>query len=135
MHLVIDDAGRSASRHPQEQNDCSVRAIAKCLGIPYDKAYSMLVRQGREQDKPFRIVGYLKRHRKFDGAQHKLRYGYGVIKLHQFADDNPDGSYVVLVNRHVTTCINGTIYDDHTLAPYRSVYTSWKLKQHKITTT
>lgn len=135
MRLVIDDAGRSSSRHPHEQNDCSVRAIAKCMGIPYNKAYSMLVRQGREQDKPFHVVAYLKRHRKFDGAQHKVKYGYRIIKLHQFAEDNPEGSYVVLVNRHVTACIDGIIYDDHTLAPYRRVYASWKLKQYKVATT
>lgn len=135
MRLVIDDAGKSVSRHPHEKNDCSVRAIAKCLGIPYDKAYSILVKQGRKQDRPFHVVPYLKRHCKFDGAQHKLQYNYKIVKLHQFAEDNPEGSYVVLVNRHVTACIDGTIYDDHTLAPYRRVYTSWKLKQHKVATT
>ena len=132
MQLVIDDAGRSASRHPQERNDCSVRAIAKCLGIPYNKAYSMLLRSGREPDKSFHVVGYLKRNRKFDGAQHKIKYGYRIVKLHQFVEDHPEGSYVVLVNRHVTACIDGIIYDDHTLAPYRRVYASWKLKQRTV---
>lgn len=128
MRFVLDDAGRSVSSHPKERNDCSVRAIAKCLGLPYDKVYSMLLRAGREPDSAFRISPYLRRNRRFDSRQHKIQYGYRVVKLHEFAADNPSGSYVVLVNRHVTACVDGTIYDDHTLAPYRKVFTSWKLK-------
>lgn len=44
---VKSDAGRYGSRRPRQKNDCTVRALALAMGLPYDEAYDRLKEAGR----------------------------------------------------------------------------------------
>jgi len=50
------------------------------------------------------------------------------IKGSDFTELHPKGSYILKMAGHITTCIDGVIYDTWDCT-YRSVYTAWEIKQ------
>lgn len=125
--LVLDDAGKSRSMRPSERNDCSVRAIAKCLDLPYDAVYSMLLESGRKPNSAFHVRNFLDSHKAFDAKYHRRKYVRRSTRLDDFCATHSTGSYVVLMRQHVAACVGGVVFDDHRLAPYRRVFLSWRL--------
>lgn len=94
--------------------DCTVRAVAKAMGLDWDAAYLALAAVGLERkDLPNadEVWGaYLRRHgfKRYavdDGGQD----GYTVA---DFAEDHPEGVYVLsMPGRHVVTVVDGAYYD------------------------
>ena len=93
--------------------DCSVRAVAKALGVDWETAYTMLCLKGFElYDMP-----------NSNAVINALLAGKGFTReivpntcpecytIGEFAAEHPEGTYVVGTGDHVATVQDGTIYD------------------------
>ena len=93
--------------------DCAVRAVAKALDVDWEEAYSMICLNGFSMgDMPssdavwgavLRQHGFMKR---IIPNTCPECYTAG-----DFARDNPRGTYVLGFGGHVTTVVDGDIYD------------------------
>ena len=99
-------AGRSVG-------DCAVRAVAAALGVDWETAYTMITDAGfRMADMPSSnsVWGAVLRQNGF------RRYAVpntcpDCYTLEQFAEDHPDGVYVVGTGNHVATIRNGMVME------------------------
>lgn len=93
--------------------DCSVRAVAKALGVDWETAYTMLCLKGFDMyDMP-----------NSNAVINSLLTGKGFVRevipnmcpdcytIGDFAEDHPEGTYVVGTGDHVVAVSGGTIYD------------------------
>ena len=93
--------------------DCTVRAIAKALGVDWDTAYAGLALVGFalcDMPSANRVWGqYLRRNgfrRRFLGENCPECY-----TVDDFCKDHPKGTFVLAIDGHVITVINGDYYD------------------------
>lgn len=93
--------------------DCAVRAVSVALGLSWDDTYDLLYWEGKAQcDMPSSNSVW--------GAVLK-KYGFTRESLpnecpdcytfEDFAEDHPQGIYVLGTGNHTATVRNGTIYD------------------------
>ena len=93
--------------------DCSIRAVAKALDIPWEKAFAMISKNAFEMgDMPHAnaVWGSVLRQNGF--------YRRSIpdscpdcYTAEDFAEDHPEGTYVLGFGRHVATVKDGIIYD------------------------
>lgn len=93
--------------------DCAVRAVAAALGVDWETAYALIADTGfRMADMPSSnsVWGAVLR-------QHGFRR-YAIpntcpecYTLEQFAEDHPEGIYVVGTGNHVVTIRDGMVWD------------------------
>lgn len=87
--------------------DCSIRALAMATGMTWDDAYDELAINGRElglmMDSVESIEDYLDYN--FERMCHYSK------TLEEFCEEFPIGRYIVSMNGHLTTVINGDVID------------------------
>ena len=90
--------------------DCAVRAISKACGLTWEQAYINLTLQGFiDGDLPSanNVWGaYLRKH---GFTKNIPPLTNGTVEC--FANDHPRGVYVIAVNGHVVTVVNGDWFD------------------------
>lgn len=102
--------------NPQPKNgkgDCTVRALAKALGISWDTAYIELVMQGyylKDMPSSNEVMSSYLRGKGF------RRYAIpnscpDCYSFNDFALDNPVGTFIVGTGTHIACIKNGVIYD------------------------
>ena len=93
--------------------DCAVRAIAKALGTDWETAYALIALNGY-------LIGDMPSSNSVWGAVLRQNGFYrsaiantcpDCYTIADFADDHPDGVYVVGTGSHVVTIRDGCIYD------------------------
>lgn len=93
--------------------DCSVRAVAKALDIEWDKAYALIATKG------FALSDMPSSNSVWGAVLHDNGFHREVVSndcpdcytLENFADDHPNGIYVVCTGTHVACVVNGIIWD------------------------
>lgn len=107
--------------------DCSVRAISAALGVDWETAYRILVEMGYQlADMPSSnsVIGAVLRDNGFK------RYAVSnscpdCFTAEQFAEDHPEGTYVLAFDGHVACVRDGMILDAwNSSAEYPQFY--WK---------
>ena len=93
--------------------DCSIRAIAKALGIDWETAYLLITMNGYAMgDMPSSdsVWGSVLRQHGFyrDAIPNTCPDCYTVS---DFCEDYPKGTYVLGFGGHVATVVDGNIYD------------------------
>ena len=93
--------------------DCSIRAIAKALGVDWETAYAMAVANGFSMgDMPSAdsVWGAVLRQHGFYRASvsDSCPDCYTVA---DFCRDNPEGVFVLGFGGHVATVVDGNLYD------------------------
>ena len=93
--------------------DCAVRAVSLALGTSWEDAYWMLAENGflmGDMPSSDSVWGAALRKRGFrrEAIKNTCPDCYMVA---EFAKDHPRGTYVLKTDQHVTTVINGDIYD------------------------
>ena len=93
--------------------DCSVRAIAKALGITWEEAYTKLTANGFQMGDIMSsdiVIGSVLRQNGFrrEIIPNTCPECYTVA---DFCRDNPTGTFVIKSDGHVATVIDGTLYD------------------------
>lgn len=132
-HFVCTDAGRLKSRRPRQGNDCTVRALALAVEVPYDDAYDELARRGR---KSHRGVFFPNRAHDDEVFGVQLRWislpavkGQPRMTPEQFCkvgELGEFGTWILRMAKHVATVRDGVLYD---LMPNvgRCVYGVWEV--------
>ena len=97
----------------RKTDDCVIRAVAKVLDIPWEKAYISLAVKGLETyDLPNanNVWGSLLRDNGFvrEIIPNTCPDCYTV---EDFCTDNPTGTYVLGTGTHAVACIDGNYYD------------------------
>ncbi len=93
--------------------DCSVRAVSKALGKTWEDAYAGLCAEGMKYgDMPSSnyVWGmYLRRY----GFEQKMIPSIcpHCTSVSRFAEDHPEGRYVLACQSHVVAVVNGDYYD------------------------
>lgn len=93
--------------------DCTVRALTKALDIPWEKAYTMLAVKG------FTLNDVMNANHVFNAVLRENGFTRHVIPdtcpdcftAEDFAEEHPEGTYVLAFGDHVCTIIDGTIFD------------------------
>lgn len=93
--------------------DCTVRALGKALDLPWDRAYAMLVAKGFEMcDMPSSnaVFGAILKEHGFrrETIPDSCPECY---TLEDFANDHPEGLFVVGMSGHVACVDSGVIFD------------------------
>lgn len=118
--------------HPKGLNvkDCVVRSVCTAFKRDYLETRKELNHVAKEmgyssyKDREF-LYDYLKGYERliFKGVTGKPR-----DKVADFLRDHPKGTYIVSVRHHVTTVIDGFLYDTWDCG-YLTVYTAWKIRE------
>lgn len=133
------DAGRATSRRPKQKNDCTVRALALAVEIPYDEAYDLLAAAGRKCTKGFDFKTWAKtatvNERTFRWIPFQAVKGSMRMNPASFCDLRPVGRYVIRTAKHVSTVIDGVLHDISPERPDRCIYGAWEVLQasHHLT--
>jgi len=134
------DGGRAAAGYRGKTGDCVVRSIAIATGLPYQHIYDMVNRASTRER-----TGTLKRGISnartgvYKSTIHRvmrelgwtwtptMQIGSGC-KVHLRPNELPSGRLVVSVSKHLTTMIDGIIYDTHDCSRRgkRCVYGYWQ---------
>lgn len=93
--------------------DCAVRAVAKALDTSWERAYAMLALNGflmGDMPTSNSVWGAVLRQNGFK-AQTLPDSCPDCYTAEMFCDDHPNGTFVLGFGNHVTTVVDGIIYD------------------------
>ena len=104
--------------------DCAVRAVAKALNIDWEKAYAMIAKNG------FLMGDVISSNIVWGSVLRQHGFHREVVPntcpdcytVEKFCRDNPIGTYVLGLNNHVVTVVNGDWYDTWDCANEIPVY-------------
>lgn len=93
--------------------DCAVRAIAKALDVNWERAYAMIAMNG------FLMGDVISSNGVWGSVLRQHGFTRHVVpnscpdcySIGEFADDHPEGVYVVGTGNHVVTVVDGVVYD------------------------
>lgn len=93
--------------------DCTVRALTKALDIPWEKAYTMLAVNG------FQMGDMPNANQVFSATLRQAGFKRKAIPdecpdcytAEDFAEEHPEGTYLLAFGDHVCAVVSGTIYD------------------------
>lgn len=110
--------------------DCAVRAVSKALGTDWETAYTMLALKGFEMsDMPNSnaVINAVLSDKGFerDVIPNTCPNCYTVW---EFAEDHPEGVYVLGTGTHVVAIVDGVIHDSWNSSNEYPVY-FWKRKE------
>jgi hypothetical protein len=134
------DGGRAAAGYRGKTGDCVVRSIAIATGLPYQHIYDLVNRASTRERTGTRKRGISNaRTGVYKSTIHRvmkelgwtwtptMQIGSGC-KVHLRPNELPSGRLVVSVSKHLTTMIDGVIYDTHDCSRRgkRCVYGYWQ---------
>jgi hypothetical protein len=125
--FINDDGGRSKSRRTKQTNDCTVRALAIALNIPYDCAYDTLAGEGRKCEKGFHLQKWLNKQAWAEKIAFQAIAGQPRMNPAHFCGEYVNGRYICRVAKHVFAVVDGTVHDMFENRPNRCIYTAWKI--------
>lgn len=93
--------------------DCAVRAVSAALGVDWETAYAMIAKAGylmNDMPSSNSVWGAVLRQNGF--YRHAIPNTCpDCFTIGDFADDHPEGVYVVGTGNHVVTVRDGVVYD------------------------
>lgn len=100
-------------RHKNSVGDCTVRAVSKALSIPWETAYIDLVMKGYELGDMPSSNAVMNSYLHSKGFR---RYAINnecpdCYTISDFANDHPDGTYILGTGTHVVCSKNGDYFD------------------------
>lgn len=125
MEFVYSDGGRKDAGYKSSNSDCVTRAIAIATGISYQTVYDALsdLAQSERRGKRKRGISspetgvYRQTYHRYIlsiGWRWYPTMGIGTgCTVHLSDGELPNGRLIVKVSRHLTTVIDGVIYDTH----------------------
>ena len=96
----------------ENNNNCTVRALAIALKLSYEESYELLNYFGREHKRGINFNHYLSKLNKMSGIEilRKIKKRYlqeTGMTLGMFCEEYKKGTYILLVYRHATVVIDG----------------------------
>lgn len=93
--------------------DCSIRAIAKALGIPWEESYAMVATNGfsmGDMSSSNSVWGAVLRQSGFQRSSIDNACP-DCYTAEDFCKDHPSGTFVLGFGNHVATVVGGDLYD------------------------
>jgi hypothetical protein len=147
MGLIKSDC-KGVERFANEENDCTVRALANVMGLPYPLAHKIMTKAGREIGKGVRFDTWHEVYTRFGlsllsvhGTTQGARYIAHKIKSAQVESGGTlakimprlrSGRFVVKVRGHVFAVIDGKILDYGNNPAGSKVQAIYKLEQQAV---
>lgn len=123
------------NNNPVSRNvgDCSVRAVSVALGVDWETAFALIA------ENAFQMADMPSSNAVWGSVLRQHGFKRSVIPnncpdcytAEQFAEDRPDGIYVLGFGNHVATVKNGLIYDSWDSSHEIPQYFWWKGKEDK----
>lgn len=102
-------------------SDCAVRALSAFLWIPWEDAYQMLAEAGLKVGDVMSSTPAMTEVMNSIGAAHMKPYlikgGRPTVK--QMAEENPEGTFLIIVHHHFVTIKDGYYYDTWDSGTYK----------------
>lgn len=117
------------ARPVTEENDCAVRALANATGTPYAEAHSMFFDAGRRPNKGTPWSAVYGVYGRF-GALTRYNRNYSAT-VGSFIAENPVGTFILSIRRHVFAVRDGVILDTGMCKPTTALLQTWKMHEHK----
>jgi hypothetical protein len=147
MSTVIKSDSKGVERFQGEENDCTVRALANVLGMPYKLSHGILAKAGRKPRHGMVVSDWqpvyerlglklLSVHGNTKGARF-VSHKYNIerqagITLEKMLPRLQHGRYVLKVRGHVLAVVEGKVLDyGHNLAGTR-VAAVYKLEKQTV---
>lgn len=134
--FVYSDAGRSNSKHPNETNDCTVRALALAVNKKYDVIFEFLRFYGKNNNTKFALGSLLD---KFNGVFqfYLTRVTFPTIKnqkrmkVENFCQTWNKGTWLVFTAGHVACVKDGVLMDTTDSILNKCLYRAYKFEKTK----
>jgi hypothetical protein len=146
MALIKSDS-RGCERFEGEENDCTVRALANALGMPYKLAHGILARAGRKPKHGMVVTDWQpvyerlgiklqSVHGNTKGARF-VSHKYNIerkagITLERLLPSLQQGRYIIKIRGHVLAVVNGKVLDYGYNAAGSRVAAVYKLEQQAV---
>lgn len=88
-------------------NDCTIRAISVAEGKTWDETYEELSDIAQQNGIILDDVNFIE---PLLDSRYK-RCCYSSKTVGEFVEENPEGTFLITMNGHITCCIDGIIYD------------------------
>lgn len=100
-------------RHKNSVGDCTVRAVSKALDIPWETAYIDLVMKGYEMGDMPSSNTVMNSYLRFKGFRRHAVDNFcpDCYSFADFAEDHPEGTYIVGNGTHVACIESGYLFD------------------------
>lgn len=102
-------------RPPDEDNDCSVYALALACGVPYPIAHQWLAERGRKFGKGFPVGSIVysasEKREEFLAGCRALKIQPPEKTIRAFIKAHAKGRFLLFVTNHVLAVVNGKVYD------------------------
>ena len=115
MMTILCDGGKWLSGI-DDDNNCTVRALAITAGIPYEKGFE-----------PFKLMRGVRK----NGIKAR-KICCGSQSLKQFLKNYPVGRYWACTVNHAFAVIDGTVYDTLKLHPRTKVVGAFKIPSQRL---
>lgn len=113
----------NANTFGHDIEDCTIRSISVAEGISWDKAYRKLSDYARNRGLMISSVESIEDYL----DEHYDRYCESNLKVGEFAELNPYGTYLVTMLGHITVIKNGTIIDTFDCSD-RIMWCAWEVR-------
>ena len=114
----------NANEHNNFVNDCVIRAIATAEDKSWSETYDDLSRIAKNNGILLDDVNFVEP--LLDYRYEKVN-PYGYVTIGDFAKGNPNGVYLATMSGHITTIINGVVYDTFDCRD-RILWDVWRVK-------
>ena len=128
QHILCD--GGKAQAGINDDNNCTVRALAITAGISYKKADAIATEAGRKRNEGFEPFKLMRSVRKNGIKARKICCGQQSLK--QFLKSYPKGRYWTCTTDHAFAIIDGVIYDTLKLRPQTKVVGAFKIPSQRL---
>ena len=105
MNTQITDCGRLEAG-VKERADCTVRAVAACLDIPYMEAHARLEDMGRHKRCRFRFAAATA-----EALGLQMRADLSCMTIAKAMNSMQIGRFIVRIQHHVFAVVEGTVID------------------------
>lgn len=117
----------NANPHNDNIDDCVIRAISKALNKDYWDVFDKLCDVADTYFNSDEINTMKVFHKYLDMLGYECREMTTKMTVKQFSEQFYKGTYLLLVNGHMTVCVNGNIYDTWNSSKYK-VQFIWVVK-------
>lgn len=117
-----------------ETKDCGIRALANTGLYTYDEAEKYLTKHGKKANAGTTVRTMYNAMKGFPCKVYSTAIAgelkadnHGDTTLAEFIAQNPVGSFLLAMEGHAATVVNGKLIDTHVQSGQRTVYISWKV--------
>jgi hypothetical protein len=127
---------RAKGGHPDESNDCSVRALVSATGLPYSTAHDIMTASGRpprkgwHTDKGLKVLAELGAI-KFSEIDLVNHWPLKPITLSTLLRRLPVGRYVCHTCGHAFALIDGVVHDNRAPGLNTRIEQCWRIEEVK----